>query len=100
MCEIKEYTVEKIAEFARIALSGNDKQDYAKMIQNIFELAEQLASADISSVSQMAHPFQSDVITREDYPQNEPDLVSFQKSAPHFLNGFYQVPAVVDQDTA
>jgi len=48
--------VEKIAHLARLAIDDNDIPEYARDLSNIFDLVEQMNTADTTNISPMAHP--------------------------------------------
>lgn len=88
--------VEKIAHLARLAINENDIPDYARDLTNIFELVEQLSTADTSDILPMAHPLDAHQRLRADEvtETNQRDL--FQSIAPKTEAGVYLVPQVIE----
>ncbi len=88
--------VEKIAHLARLAINENDIPDYVRDLTNIFELVEQLSTADTSDILPMAHPLDAHQRLRADEvtETNQRDL--FQSIAPKTEAGVYLVPQVIE----
>ncbi|MBE0438679.1 MAG: Asp-tRNA(Asn)/Glu-tRNA(Gln) amidotransferase subunit GatC [Gammaproteobacteria bacterium] len=88
--------VEKIAHLARLAINENDIPDYVRDLTNIFELVEQLSTADTSDILPMAHPLDANQRLRADEvtETNQRDL--FQSIAPKTEAGVYLVPQVIE----
>ncbi len=97
MTEIKETTVRKIAHAARINLSDEEFHSYSEALQNMFNLAEQLEREDSLGISQMAHPFEPASLTRDDVVHPEKDVDKFHRLTPYFSQGFYEVPAIIEE---
>jgi aspartyl-tRNA(Asn)/glutamyl-tRNA(Gln) amidotransferase subunit C len=88
--------VEKIAHLARLAIDENDIPDYARDLSNIFELVEQLSTADTSSVKPMAHPLDATQRLRPDVVTETNHRDAFQAIAPKTEEGVYLVPQVIE----
>ncbi len=88
--------VEKIAHLARLAIDDSDIPDYARDLNNIFNLVEQLSAVDTTGITPMAHPLDATQRLRPD-TVTEGDLrEQFQAIAPKTENGVYLVPQVIE----
>lgn len=88
--------VEKIAHLARLAIDELDIPDYARDLSNIFNLVEQLADADTSNISPMAHPLDAHQRLRPDVVSETDQRELFQSIAPKIEAGVYLVPQVIE----
>ncbi len=88
--------VEKIAHLARLAIDDSDIPDYARDLNNIFNLVEQLSAVDTTGITPMAHPLDAIQRLRPD-TVTEGDLrEQFQAIAPKTEDGVYLVPQVIE----
>jgi aspartyl-tRNA(Asn)/glutamyl-tRNA(Gln) amidotransferase subunit C len=88
--------VEKIALLARLAVSEQEKDHYARDLSNILGLVEQMNAVDTTGVTPMAHPLRMAQRLRPDEPTESDQRELFQRLAPVTANGLYLVPKVID----
>jgi aspartyl-tRNA(Asn)/glutamyl-tRNA(Gln) amidotransferase subunit C len=88
--------VEKIAHLARLAIEEDDIPHYAKDLNNILNLVEQMSAADTSDVLPMAHPLDAHQRLRTDEVSEVDQREAFQEIAPKTENGVYLVPKVIE----
>ncbi|OUR64565.1 asparaginyl/glutamyl-tRNA amidotransferase subunit C [Methylophaga sp. 42_25_T18] len=88
--------VEKIAHLARLAIDEGDIPDYARDLNNIFGLVEQLSEADTSDITPMAHPLDANQRLRADVVTEVDQRETFQAIAPKTEAGVYLVPQVIE----
>jgi aspartyl-tRNA(Asn)/glutamyl-tRNA(Gln) amidotransferase subunit C len=88
--------VQKIAHLARLAINENDIPDYARDLNNIFSLVEQMNDADTSDVNPMAHPLDAHQRLRADVVTETNQREIFQSIAPKTEDGVYLVPQVIE----
>jgi aspartyl-tRNA(Asn)/glutamyl-tRNA(Gln) amidotransferase subunit C len=88
--------VEKIAHLARLAVSEEDKDLYARDLSSILSLVEQMNAADTEEVSPMAHPLHMVQRLRPDEPVEPDQRELFQQIAPATERGLYLVPKVIE----
>jgi len=88
--------IEKIAHLARLSIDENDIPDYTRDLSNIFDLVEQLSSADTSDITPMAHPFDAHQRLRDDVVKETNQRELFQSIAPKTDAGVYLVPQVIE----
>lgn len=88
--------VEKIAHLARLAIDDNDIPEYARDLSNIFDLVEQMNTADTTDISPMAHPLDAVQRLRPDVVKESNQREQFQSIAPKTEAGVYLVPQVIE----
>ena len=88
--------VEKIAHLARLAIDEADIPDYARDLNNIFNLVEQLSDADTNDITPMAHPLDANQRLRADVVTEIDQRETFQAIAPKTEAGVYLVPQVIE----
>ena len=93
---LKTEDVKNIAHLARLAISDDAVDDYARDLSNILDLVDQMNQVDTDDVQPMAHPM--DVVQRlrpdEVTETNQRD--KFQSIAPDVEAGLYRVPKVIE----
>lgn len=88
--------VEKIAHLARLAIDENTIPDYARDLNNILTLVEQMSAVNTDAVSPMAHPLDAHQRLREDVVSETDQRELFQSIAPKTDAGVYLVPQVIE----
>jgi aspartyl-tRNA(Asn)/glutamyl-tRNA(Gln) amidotransferase subunit C len=88
--------IEKIAHLARLAIDDNDIPEYAQDLTNIFNLVEQMNTADTSNILPMAHPLDASQRLRPDTVTESDQSELFQSIAPKTEAGVYLVPKVIE----
>lgn len=93
---LEKSDVEKIAHLARLAIDENTIPDYARDLNNILNLVEQMSAVNTESVSPMAHPLDAHQRLREDVVTETDQRELFQSIAPETEAGVYLVPQVIE----
>ncbi len=88
--------VEKIAHLARLAIDESTIPDYARDLNNILTLVEQMSAVNTDAVSPMAHPMDAHQRLREDVVSETDQRELFQSIAPKTDAGVYLVPQVIE----
>lgn len=88
--------VEKIAHLARLAIDESSIPAYARDLNNILNLVEQMSAVDTETVSPMAHPLDAHQRLREDFISETDQRELFQSIAPKTDAGVYLVPQVIE----
>ena len=88
--------VEKIAHLARLAIDESTIPDYARDLNNILTLVEQMSAVNTDAVSPMAHPLDAHQRLREDVVSETDQRELFQSIAPKTDAGLYLVPQVIE----
>ncbi|AFJ02334.1 Aspartyl-tRNA(Asn) amidotransferase subunit C / Glutamyl-tRNA(Gln) amidotransferase subunit C [Methylophaga frappieri] len=93
---LEKSDIEKIAHLARLAIDEERIPDYARDLNNILNLVEQLSAANTEGVVPMAHPLDAYQRLREDTVTEVDQRDVFQAIAPKTEEGVYLVPKVIE----
>lgn len=93
---IEQNEIEKIAELARIRISGEEMGQVTERIAEILQMVDQLQAVDTLSVEPMANPLDATQQLRPDVVIHTNRRDAFQAIAPAVENGLYLVPKVID----
>jgi aspartyl-tRNA(Asn)/glutamyl-tRNA(Gln) amidotransferase subunit C len=93
---IAQDEIEKIAELARIRISGEEIGEVTQRITEILQMVDQLQSVDTSNVEPMANPLDATQQLRPDEVTQGNCRDDFQAIAPAVENGLYLVPKVIE----
>jgi len=88
--------VEKIAHLARLSIQEEDIPEYAKDLNNILNLVEQMSAVDTRDILPMAHPLDAHQRLRPDAVSEIDQREAFQAIAPRTEAGVYLVPQVIE----
>ncbi len=86
-------TVEHVARLARLSLSGDERELFARQLEEILAWAESLQALDVSDVSPMAHALSPR--WREDEPADGLPRERVMEQAPDAVEGLFRVPRVL-----
>lgn len=92
MISIKD--VEHVAKLARLALSEEEKEIYAKQLARIIENFNELKEVDTTGVEPLAQPLPLPNVMRQDEIETPPGHEVLLKSAPAAENGYFRVPKI------
>lgn len=93
---IEQNEIEKIAELARIRISGAEMGQVTERIAEILEMVDQLQAVDTANVEPMANPLDAIQQLRPDVVTERNHRDAFQDIAPAVENGLYLVPKVIE----
>lgn len=96
MSETKHIDIDYVANLARIALTGAEKEAFSAQLDNILKYIEKLESADVSGVQPTAHPFEVANVWRDDEAGNSFSAETATANAPAARENMVVVPKVVD----
>ncbi|KOR31424.1 glutamyl-tRNA amidotransferase [Achromatium sp. WMS2] len=88
--------VTKIAHLARMEITDQDTERYAKELSSILDLVAQLNQASTDQVTPMAHPLHMHQRLRDDVVTEYDQHSKYQTIAPLTVDGLYLVPKVID----
>ena len=91
-----ESEVKKVAQLAKIRITGDEIEEVASRIKKILHLIDQMQSVDTDSIQPMSHPFDGKQILRSDTVTEENNRDELQKIAPQVGNGLFLVPKVIE----
>jgi aspartyl-tRNA(Asn)/glutamyl-tRNA(Gln) amidotransferase subunit C len=94
MAEVTVQTVEHVAQLARLSLSAEEKETFARQLQEILGYAESIQALDTASVEPMSHALAAEVF-REDVPRPSLDRDKVLAAAPDADSGLFRVPRVI-----
>lgn len=87
-------TVDHVARLARLSLTDEEKQLFARQLEEILAWAESLQALDTSGVPPMSHPRDARVL-REDEPRSGLPRETVLEEAPEAGDGLFRVPRVI-----
>jgi aspartyl-tRNA(Asn)/glutamyl-tRNA(Gln) amidotransferase subunit C len=87
-------TVDHVARLARLSLTDEEKQLFARQLEGILAWAESLQALDTSGVPPMSHPRDASSL-REDDPVPGLDRQTVLERAPDPAEGLFRVPRVL-----
>jgi aspartyl-tRNA(Asn)/glutamyl-tRNA(Gln) amidotransferase subunit C len=93
---LEKSDVEKIAHLARLAIDESAIPDYARDLNNILTLVEQMSAIDTDGISPMAHPLDAVQRLRDDVVSETDQRELFQSIAPKTEASVYLVPKVIE----
>ena len=89
--------VERIARLARLALTGEERDLFARQLTSILQYAEQLREVDTSGVAPTSHPLALSAPLRDDHTRPSLPRDEALKGAPDADRdaGLFKVPRVL-----
>lgn len=87
--------VAKVANLARLALSGEELDRMTSELSQIVGFVGQLEKIDTSSVEPLAHPLDTQNVFRDDTPRPSLEREAALQSAPRHDGECFLVPAVL-----
>ncbi len=93
---ITEETVTHVAKLARLALTPEETQQYAKELSKILDLVDQLNELDLASDTLAAMAGEA-TLYRPDEVAKPMDRDVLLSNAPQEEDGFFRVPQILDE---
>lgn len=93
---IEQDEIEKIADLARVRISGQQIGEVTKRITEILGMVDQLKAVDTAGIEPMANPLDATQRLRVDEVTEVDRREAFQAIAPVVENGLYLVPIVIE----
>lgn len=88
--------VSRLAELARIGLSGDEIEPTLADLRSIFALIQRMQTIDTAGIAPMAHAQDVTLRLREDRVTEVDQREIFQRLAPQTEAGLYLVPKVIE----
>jgi aspartyl-tRNA(Asn)/glutamyl-tRNA(Gln) amidotransferase subunit C len=88
--------VRKIAHLARLAISDDEVEAYARDLSSILDLVAQMNTADANNVEPMSNPLEMVQRLREDKVVETDRRDHLMAGAPQAEAGLYLVPKVIE----
>jgi aspartyl-tRNA(Asn)/glutamyl-tRNA(Gln) amidotransferase subunit C len=88
--------VKHVAHLARLAVTEEEAEKFAKQLGAIIEFAEELNELDTTNVKPTTHVLKMRNIMREDKPAKGLPLEDVLKNAPEHQDGQIKVPTILE----
>jgi aspartyl-tRNA(Asn)/glutamyl-tRNA(Gln) amidotransferase subunit C len=88
--------IDKVARLARLALTPEEKTEYARQLGDVLHHIEQLRKVDVSGVEPSAHAFAVHNVWAEDIAQPGLPVDQALRNAPAKRDNMIAVPKVVE----
>lgn len=94
MISIKE--VEHVAKLARLALSDDEKELYARQLSDIIDFFSQLQEVDTKGILPLANPLPQELVNvlRPDHAVQSPGQEPMLRGSPDKEGPFFKVPKI------
>ena len=94
MARVTVETVDHVARLARLSLTDEERQTFAKQLDQILAYAESIQTLDTAAVEPMSHAFTTEMV-REDVPAPSLDRQRVLEAAPDAAENLFRVPRVL-----
>lgn len=94
MARVTSETVDHVARLAHVSLTDEERQTFARQLDEVLTYAESIQSLDTSAVPPMSHAVTSEML-REDTPAPGLDRQAVLEAAPDPAEGLFRVPRVL-----
>ena len=94
MARVTVETVDHVARLAHLSLTAEERQTFARQLDEVLTYAESIQSLDTSAVPPMSHAVTSEML-REDSPAPGLDRQGVLEAAPDPAEGLFRVPRVL-----
>jgi aspartyl-tRNA(Asn)/glutamyl-tRNA(Gln) amidotransferase subunit C len=94
MAQVTLETVDHVARLARLSLSPEERETFARQLQDVLAYAESIQELDTTAVEPMSHVTRAGVL-RVDEPRPGLDRGVVLKAAPDAEDGLFRVPRVI-----
>jgi len=86
--------VDHVARLARLSLTEEERQTFARQLDHVLAYAESIQSLETSSVPPMSHAGRSEAL-REDTPREGLPPETALAAAPDPADGLFRVPRII-----
>ena len=94
MPRVTKQTVDHVAHLARLSLTDEERDTFARQLDEILAYAESIQTLDTSRVEPMSHALTSEIF-REDDPRPGLDRQQVLSSAPDPSDMLFRVPRII-----
>ena len=94
MARVTVETVEHVAKLASLSLTGEEKQTFARQLDEILTYAESIQALSTDDVEPMSHARTSEIF-RPDTPHESLSRESAVAAAPDAADGLFRVPKIL-----
>ncbi|MFX3622605.1 MAG: Asp-tRNA(Asn)/Glu-tRNA(Gln) amidotransferase subunit GatC [Ectobacillus sp.] len=96
MTRISVDTVKHVANLARLAISEQEAEKFAKQLDAIITFAEQLNELDTEHVKPTSHVLDMKNVMRKDVAEQGLPIEEVLKNAPDHKDNQFRVPAIIE----
>jgi aspartyl-tRNA(Asn)/glutamyl-tRNA(Gln) amidotransferase subunit C len=97
MADQPHLDIDYVARLARLALTPEEKERFARQLGDVLAYVEALRQVDVTGVEPMAHAFDVVNVWQEDEPQGTLPVDAALANAPAVRDDMFIVPKVVDE---
>ena len=94
MARVTASTVDHVARLARLSLTAEERETFARQLDQILAYAESIQTLDTASVEPMSHAVTSEML-REDVPAPSLDRTRVLEAAPDAAENLFRVPRIL-----
>ncbi len=94
MARVTAATVDHVAQLARLSLTAEERETFARQLDEVLAYAESIHALDTRDVEPMSHALTSEVL-RDDVPAPELPREQALAAAPDADSGLFRVPKVI-----
>jgi aspartyl-tRNA(Asn)/glutamyl-tRNA(Gln) amidotransferase subunit C len=94
MPRVTKETVDHVAQLARLSLTGEERDTFARQLDDVLAFAESIQELDTSRVEPMSHAVTSEIF-REDVPRPGIEREVALAAAPDASETLFRVPRVL-----
>jgi aspartyl-tRNA(Asn)/glutamyl-tRNA(Gln) amidotransferase subunit C len=87
-------TVDHVAALAQLALTAEERERFARQLEEILTYAESIQALELEGVEPMSHAFVTGVF-RDDAPRPSLDRARVLDAAPESADGLLLVPRII-----
>ena len=95
MSRVTPETVEHVARLARLLLTPEERDTFARQLEDVLAYASSLEAVDTSAVEPMSHALSPESL-RDDVPADGLRRERVMEAAPDAADGLFRVPRVLD----
>jgi len=96
MSQAPDLDINYVARLARIELTADEKERFARQLADVLHHIAQLARVDVTGVEPTAHAFPVENVWAADVPQPGLSVADALRNAPAQRDGQISVPKVID----
>lgn len=88
--------IERVAVLARLRLTGEEKAQLTRQLDEVLEYMEKLNQVDTAAIQPFAQALDTANLLREDAVTNEPNAEALLANAPDRDGTFFKVPKIIE----
>lgn len=92
----QDFNVDYLAQLARLALTAEEKAEFAAQLGDVLHHIEQLAKVDVTGIEPTAHAFAVENVWDADVPRAGLSVAHALRNAPAQREAMISVPKVVE----